>query len=254
MVEEQALVVSPCFDSEFESFVGEERIRHLVQDDELINSIHNEELPPDCYYQQLEQPLKKAFPGSTPEAREHVVALCAAFDTAAAFGLSFSCKKIQFLQKWVKLVGEIVGEKGRKPNPALCEAIRKWPPIKNLKDLQGFLGTTNYVRPHAGPAYAKEMAPLRPLLKADAVFPPNKAQLDAIEMMKKLVVEDHIVAVPDEKAAIAAARAWMNGDPPTGCPYEMGADTSKIAMGGVMGQAQTPRGRLMPLQYFSAPL
>ena len=45
------------------------------------------------------------------------------------------------MQKEVKLVGEIVGEQGRKPNPALCEAIGKWPPIRTLKDLQGFLGS-----------------------------------------------------------------------------------------------------------------
>ena len=86
--------------------------------------------------------------------------MCAAFDTAAAFALSFGVKKFQFMQKWVKLVGEIVGEGGRKPNPVLCEAIRKWPPVRTLKDLQGFLGTTNYVRPHASPTYAKVMAPL----------------------------------------------------------------------------------------------
>ena len=75
------------------------------------------------------------------------------------------------MQHWVKLVGEIVGVGGRKPNPALIEAVKKWPPINNLKDLQGFLGTTNYIRPHAGPGYAKAMAPLRDLLKANAVFP-----------------------------------------------------------------------------------
>ena len=92
------------------------------------------------------------------------------------------------MQKWVKLVGEIVGEEGRKPNPAMIEAIRNWPPVCTLKDLQSFLGTTNYVRPHAGPAYARVMAPLRALLKSDAVFPPNAEQLAAKEALKLLVV------------------------------------------------------------------
>ena len=85
-----------------------------------------------------------------------------------------------------------------------------------------FLGTTNYVRPHAGPTYAKVMHPLRALLKTDAVFPPNAEQLAAIEAMKKLVAEDHLLAVPDEQAAIIAARAWNCGDPPAGIPYEAG--------------------------------
>ena len=232
-------ISSPILDKAFlES--REDKVCHLVSDEELITRIHTEELPPDCYYEELGKILLKKFSGVEWTAVEHVVALCAAFDTASAFALSFGVKKFQFMQKEVKLVGEIVGEKGRKPNPVLCEAIRNWPDITDLKALQGFLGTTNYVRPHAGPTYARVMHPLRALLKADAKFPPNQVQLDAIAAMKKLVVEDHLLAVPDERAAIAAAKAWMAGEPPCGCPYEAGADTSKIAMGGVLGQADKP--------------
>ena len=146
----------------------------------MVCNIHNSELPPDEYYEQFKGKLVEKFPRASREAIEHAVALAAAFDTASGFGLSFGCKKFQFMQKRVKLVGEIVGEHGRQPNPAICEAIRKWPPINTLKDLQAFLGTCNYVRPHAGPAYARHMHPLRALLKADAVFPPNAVQLEAI--------------------------------------------------------------------------
>ena len=98
------------------------------------------------------------------------------------------------------------------------------------------------------------MHPLRALLKADAVFPPNEEQQNAIKEMKKLVVEEHTLAVPDEQAAILAARAWMNGDPPAGLPFEAGVDTSKIAMGGVLGQAEKPGGKLTILMYWNAPL
>ena len=98
------------------------------------------------------------------------------------------------------------------------------------------------------------MEPLRALLKKDAVFPPNAKQMEAIEEMKKLIVEDHLLAVPDEQAAIAAARAWMAGEPPTGCPYEAGADTSKIAMGGILGQAEHPGGKLRILMYWNGVL
>ena len=238
-------ILSPCLDSDCDAVEAADRVCHLVQDEDLIARIHNEELPPDCYYQELELQLAILFPDSTEDGRHHVVALCAAFDTAAGFGLSFGIKKFQFMQKKVKLVGEIVGEDGRSPNPVLCEAIRKYPPINCLKDLQGFLGTTNYVRPHAGPSYSRIMAPLRALLKADAVWPMTREQLAAVEGLKGLVMEDHVLAVPNEQAAILAARAWQNGDPPAGCPYEAGADTSKIAMGGALGQAESPGGKLL---------
>ena len=88
---------------------------------------------------------------------EHVVALVAAFDTATAFALSFGIGKFQLAQKEVKLVGEYVGTEGRRPNPDLVKAVRTWSPIRDLKELQSFLGAMNYIRPHAGPAYARVM-------------------------------------------------------------------------------------------------
>ena len=82
---EDIRIVSPCLD---ELSVGE-HLYHLLQDEDLIYKIHNDELPPDCYYAMLQNNLAAKFPKSTKDARIHVVALCAAFDTASAFGLSF---------------------------------------------------------------------------------------------------------------------------------------------------------------------
>ena len=53
--------------------------------------------------------------------------------------LSFGISKFQLCQTQVKLVGELVGREGRSPNPELVSAIRKWPGINNLKELQSFL-------------------------------------------------------------------------------------------------------------------
>ena len=111
--------------------------------------------------------MGKLFPKTTKDARHHVVTLSAAFDTAAAFALSFGVKKFQFMQEWVKLVGVIVGVGGREPNPHLCEAIRNWPPITCFKDLQGFLGTTNYARPHAGPTEDSHNRTRRPNIRGE---------------------------------------------------------------------------------------
>eukprot|EP00973_Karenia_brevis_P058398 8132724-Karenia_brevis.AAC.1 len=65
--------------------------------------------------------------------------------------MSFGITKFALAQVEAKLVGEIVGRHGRSPNPAIVRAIKKWPPIYTLKQLQEFLGTINYVRPHCGP-------------------------------------------------------------------------------------------------------
>ena len=78
---------------------------------------------------------------------------------------------------------------------------------EHIEGLAGVLGTANYVRAHAGPAYCRIAAPLRDLLRPKAVFPPNGEQQRAIQGLKDLLVEDHLLAVPDEAAAIAVANA-----------------------------------------------
>ena len=100
------------------------------------------------------------------------------------------------------------------------------------------MGTANYARPHMGPTYARVAHPLRVLLTPKGVFPLNQEQLAAVEKLKSFLVEMHLLAVPDEAAAVEAATAFVAGDPPRGRLYEIGADTSKIAAGSVMGQCK----------------
>ena len=166
---------------------------HIVQDEAVCSKVHAEVLPPEAYYDRLGTILMERFPQADPHLVDHVVSLAAAFDTAAAFAISFGINKFQLAQAWVKLVGDIVGRDGRKPNPELVKAIKQWPPIENLKMLQEFLGTANYARPHAGPAYARLAAPLRPLLKPNASWPMDASQLAAIEALKGALEESHVL-------------------------------------------------------------
>jgi hypothetical protein len=231
-----------------------ERIFHLVQEEDLINYIHACEMPPDEYYDELKRLWTKWWPGVEADLLDHLMSVLIAFDTATCFAMSFGVAKFALAQVEAKLVGEIVGRNGRRPNPAIIRAIKKWPPIYTLKQLQEFLGTVNYVRPHAGPEYCRIADPLRALLKPDAVYPPNAKQNKAIEDIKELVTEHHTIAVPDEAAAILAASSWLMGRPPAGRPYELGADTSGYAIGGLAGQCSEENGKLKVLLYISAHL
>ena len=98
-----------------------------------------------------------------------------------------------------KVVEEYVGTEGRRPSPVILEAIRNWQPILGLKHLQEFLGTANYVPPHAGAGYSQVVSPLRTLLKPGAVFPPNELQLAAIAAVTQLMAETHRLTVPERK-------------------------------------------------------
>ena len=72
--------------------------------------------------------------------------------------------------------------------------------------------------------------------------------------MKDLAIENHLLAVPDEAAAIEAANAWQAGAPPQGRPYEVGADTSGYAIGAIVGQCAEEGGKLKVLIYYTAHL
>lgn len=227
---------------------------HLIQDEKTISELHQCAVPPDSYYEKLAELWKRWWPKCCPNLLIHMKSVLIAFDAATAFAMSFGIAKFDLAQVEAKLVGEIVGRYGRSPNPAIVRAIKNWPPVYTLKQLQEFLGTVNYVRPHCGPEYCRVADPLRALLKPNAEFPPNEKQIEAIEGLKKLVMEHHRLCVPDEAAAIEAAHAWLSGLPPAGRPYEIGADTSGYAIGGVVGQCDKNNGKLLALLYVTAHL
>merc|ERR1712138_147008 len=143
----------------------------------MTAELHQCVVPPDEYYDELAKLWEQWWPEADPDLLEHMMSVLIAFDTATAFAMSFGIAKFSLAQHEDKLVGEIVGRSGRKPNPAIVRAIKKWPPVYTLKQLQEFLGTVNYVRPHAGPEYSRVAEPLRALLRKTAVFPPNEKQL-----------------------------------------------------------------------------
>ena len=52
---------------------------HLVQDDQVVADLHDNQLPPDEYYDELRRALLERFEGADLGLVEHVVALCGAF-------------------------------------------------------------------------------------------------------------------------------------------------------------------------------
>ena len=150
-----------------------------------------------------------------------------------------------------------VGARRRgRPGIFAADIERAFPSIDHeyMRRLMHLLHIPAWLSAAAERAFTRVLHPLRALLKADAVFPPNAEQKKAIDAIKDLLVEEHQLAVPDEHAAVLASAAWLEGRPPEGRPYELGADTSKIAMGGVVGQCAADNGKLRVLMYWSAPL
>ena len=84
------------------------------------------------------------------------------------FGITLSAKKIQIGQE-VKFGGMIVNDKGVKVDEAKVDAIRYFPPPKNLQDLRSFFGLANQLGSFV-PDLAHVSEPLRPLLKPKNAF------------------------------------------------------------------------------------
>ena len=80
------------------------------------------------------------------------------------------------------------------------------------------------------------------------------AQQQCCNKLKLLFTKDSVLAIIDENVTIETTIARMRGDPPTGRPLETGVDTSKIAMGGVLGQCECDGRKLKILMYWSCPL
>lgn len=59
-------------------------------------------------------------------------------------------------------------------------------------------------------------SPVRSLLKLGAQVPPDAEQHQAIEAVKDLRIQDHMLGVANEAAAIRAASAWLADEPPDG--------------------------------------
>ena len=99
----------------------------------------------------------------------------------------------------------------------------------------------------------RRVAQLRDLLVVPPQVPvrPRQAFLHLFGLVEGF---RDIGGVADEEAAIRAYCAWSRGDPPAGRPFEIGADTSKIAMGGVMRQCCENNGKLKPLFYWNGVL
>lgn len=81
----------------------------------------------------------------------------------------FNMNKIQIATEQVKYLGHIFSHNEIKPDPDRLIAIEKMNRPKNKRDLQTFLGVTNYLSPFVS-NLSELTAPLRELLKKDTIF------------------------------------------------------------------------------------
>ena len=105
------------------------------------------------------------------------------------------------------MLGDNVGSNGRTPNGERVQGIWEFAPVKNLKQMQQFLGCCTWLRTYMVPLYSQLIHILAPYLKEETVYPPGglgPGTTDADKAVKglKLLAKHSIeMGVLDEVAA-----------------------------------------------------
>ncbi|MBW0579116.1 hypothetical protein O181_118831 [Austropuccinia psidii MF-1] len=107
---------------------------------------------------------------------EHVTHVSTVLSRLRAKNLFSKASKFLFPVSSVKYLGCVVSSEGRKMDQAKVQQILNWPPPRNLKPPQSFLGFANFYCCFIK-NYSKKISSLTSFLKKDSSFPLNEEAL-----------------------------------------------------------------------------
>ncbi|MBW0582587.1 hypothetical protein O181_122302 [Austropuccinia psidii MF-1] len=115
---------------------------------------------------------------------EHVTHVSTVLSRLRANNLFAKASKFLFHVTSVEYLGYVVSSEGLKMDQAKVQQILNWPPPRNLKALQSFLGFANpYCRFIKN--YSKKISSLTSFLKKDSCFPLNEEALRQFHQLKE---------------------------------------------------------------------
>ncbi|CAI7797162.1 unnamed protein product [Closterium sp. NIES-53] len=139
--------------------------------------------------------------------KEHVEHLRKVFEILRKNKFYVKLSKSDFALKKVQFLGHMVSAEGVYVDPRKIEAVKKWKVSENMKELQQFLGFTNYYNRFV-PQYAKIAAPLTDLLKKDTPFKWDTPHQQAMEQLQTALTTTPVLILPDpEKDYVVEADA-----------------------------------------------
>ncbi|MBW0583711.1 hypothetical protein O181_123426 [Austropuccinia psidii MF-1] len=115
---------------------------------------------------------------------EHVTHVSTVLSRLRANSLFAKASKCLFHVTSVEYLGYVVYSEGLKMEQAKGQQTLNWPPPRNLKSLQSFLGFSNFYR-HFIKNYSKKISSLTSFLKEDSHFPLNKEALRQFHQLKE---------------------------------------------------------------------
>lgn len=152
--------------------------------------------------------------------KEHLNNLGEVLSRFRKFGLKLKPTKCSLYREEVLFLGHVVGKDGVRANPSLVQDVEKWPVPQNLKELQAFLGLTNYYRRFVQ-GYADNARSLYNLTRKGVTYHWKAEQEVAFGALKKALTTTPILAYP-----LAEGRMILD------------TDASNFSIGAVLSQEQ----------------
>ena len=140
--------------------------------------------------------------------------------------------KCSLFQREVEFLGHIVSAEGIAMQPGKLEAIRSWPPCRNVTEVRAFLGTCGYYRRFIL-GFADIAIPLYNLLRKNEPFRWTGECQEAFEALKERLMTEPVLALPTDDGQ-----------------YVLDTDASDHGLGAVLSN-RTPSGEERVIAYAS---
>src|SRR5271163_1772770 len=141
-------------------------------------------------------------------------------------------EKCEFKWTEVEYLGIIISHNSVQMDPVKVSGVADWPVPTNKKEVQSFLGFTNFYR-----RFIHHARPLFNLTKNDVEWKWDLDERTAFELLKGKIISAPILALPDNSA-----------------PFRIEADSSDFATGAVLSQQSSEDEKWHPVAYLSKSL
>ncbi|GLB45151.1 putative retrotransposable element tf2 155 kda protein type 1-like [Lyophyllum shimeji] len=145
-------------------------------------------------------------------------------------------EKCEFERTEIEYLGLIISHGTASMDPVKVAGVVEWPIPKNKKEVQSFLGFTNFYRRFIRD-FSYHARPLFDLTAKDVVWTWGSAQQDAFDALKRAITCQSVLIFPDDDR-----------------PFQVEADSSDFATGAVLSQQSPEDGKWHPVAFYSKSL
>ena len=154
------------------------------------------------------------------------------FIRLAVHNIRLKRSKCLFAQQYVEFLGSVIGNDEVRPGTRKVTAVNDYLQPRSIKDVQRFLGLTNWFRRFIQ-NYAEVTYPLTQLLRKPSEFKFEEPQIKAFNQLKDILTKEPILKI---------------FDPNSTC--ELFTDASKIGIGAILCQRDSDQ-NLRVIAYYS---